>query len=371
MVKIIAAYLPQYHCIPENDKFWGKGFTDWVTVRNAKPLFIGHQQPRVPLSGEYYDLSHKEAVAWQCQLAREHGIYGFDVYHYWFNNEKNLLTIPTEIMRDSDDIDINYFLTWDNCSWKRSWSNVDGNDWAPLADNQSQKNTGPKILIPYILGTEPDWENHYNYCRTHFMSPRYIKKDNKPVFGIMCYSKDIQAMCDYWQQLAKKDGFDGIHFIFKDYKFLNIPECEYRFNYEPSASGWNNFGFFGRILNRIKKDLHLVKDLSIYDYDKFWNAILKNAKKNSNPNHYHGAFVTYDDTPRRGRLKGILVKGATPQKFENYMQQIISISERQKKDFLFLTAWNEWGEGAYLEPDKHNGELYLKALQNAIIKSKI
>ena len=170
--KIIAMYLPQYHSIPENDEFWGKGFTDWVTVKKAKPLFKGHEQPKVPLDNNYYDLSLKENVKWQAKLAKEYGIYGFGVYHYWFNNEKNLLTKPAEIIRDNDDIPINYFLAWDNANWKRSWSNVEGNAWAPVADVD---NKGPQILIEYILGEEKDWENHFNYLKLHFDSSKYIK----------------------------------------------------------------------------------------------------------------------------------------------------------------------------------------------------
>ena len=145
--QIIALYLPQYHRIPENDKFWGDGFTDWVTVKNAKSLFDGHQQPRVPLNDNYYDLSLKENVAWQAQLAKEYGIDGFGVYHYWFNNEQNLLTKPAEIIRDNDDIDINYFFVWDNGNWIRSWSNVAGNDWAPIAEKKDQgRRSVPSVL---------------------------------------------------------------------------------------------------------------------------------------------------------------------------------------------------------------------------------
>ena len=363
-VKIIAAYLPQYHSIPENDEFWGKGFTDWMAVMKAQSLYKGHVQPRVPMGGYYYDLSQKDDVAWQCKLARDYGIYGFDIYHYWFNNEKNLLTKPTEIIRDNDDIEMNYFLTWDNCSWKRSWSNVDGNDWAPLVDGQ-KNNKGPKILIPYILGEEKDWEYHYNYVRTHFISHKYIKKGNCPVFCIMNYSKEIQKMCDYWNKLSRKDGFDGIHFIFKEYKFLDIPDNEYRFCYEPSSSGWDSTSFFERVIKRIRKELHLSQGLRIYDYDKVWGKLLKKAEKLSSSEYYHGAFVSYDDTPRRGASRGIVIVGDTPEKFESYLRKLIKITESQGKEFIFLTAWNEWGEGAYMEPDSRYGNEFLKALKKA------
>ena len=130
--KLIAWYLPQYHCIPENNVFWGEGFTDWVTVKKARPLFKGHQQPKTPLNNNYYDLSIKENVTWQAKLAKDYGIYGFGIYHYWFNNEKNLLTKPLEIIYNNKEIDIHYFMAWDNANWKRSWSAIEGNSWAPI-----------------------------------------------------------------------------------------------------------------------------------------------------------------------------------------------------------------------------------------------
>ena len=370
--KVIAMYLPQYHCIPENDEFWGKGFTDWTTVRKARPLFEGHNQPRIPLQQNYYDLSQKENVKWQAQLAKDNGIYGFGVYHYWFNNEKNLLTKPAEIIRDNDDVDINYFLAWDNGNWKRSWSNVDGNAWSPLADNNNQEK-GPAILIPYILGNEKDWENHYRYLRTHFLKEKYIKIDNKPIFIIFNYSCELVKMNAYWNKLAQEDGFQGVHIIYRNFypsriKTNNIPNTEYKFNYEPSYNGWFRLSFKDKVLRKIRKILGIKRQpskYSIYDYDQIWKTILHNAKNEYSSSYvYHGAFVDYDDTPRRGDRGGKLILGATPGKFANYMSQLIKISEEQGKEFVFLTAWNEWGEGAYLEPDTQNNMSYLEALRS-------
>lgn len=370
--KIIAMYLPQYHCIPENDKFWGKGFTDWVTVKKAKPLFEGHDEPRVPLDNNYYDLSDKENVAWQARLAKDAGIYGFGVYHYWFNNNTNILIKPAEIIRDNDDVDINYFLVWDNGNWKRSWSNVSGNAWSPLADGNEIKK-GPEILIPYILGEEKDWENHYNYLKSHFKKEKYIKVDNKPVFIIFNYSDDIVRMSDYWDMLAKNDGFAGMHIIYRNMRSGGmsnksiIPQGRYVFNYEPSHNGWINTSFFERITRKLLKKVGLYQPptakLHILDYDKIWKTILRKAKsENKNGYIYHGAFVEFDDTPRRGHNGGRAVVGATPDKFKSYISELLRISEIQNKPFVFLTAWNEWGEGAYLEPDVKRGYTYLKSL---------
>ena len=357
-------YLPQYHQILENDEFWGEGFTDWVTVKKAVPLYDGHYQPQVPLNDNYYDLSEKESVKWQAKLANENGIYGFGVYHYWFNNEKNLLTKPAEIIRDNDDITINYCLCWDNTNWKRSWSNVSGNDWAPLFDPKEPKPNESQILIPFILGDEADWKNHYNSLSSHFHSKRYIKIRNKPVFCIFNYSKELLPMSEYWNKCAKEDGFDGVYIIFRNPRKRILPSYMPRYNYEPHATGWwKPLNLWERVMRKIH--LHQQKEQSItyYDYDVLWKKLLNTARKHPEKELYHGGFVSYDDSPRRGKQKSIIIRGATPEKFEKYMSELIAISNLQGKEFLFLTAWNEWGEGAYLEPDTKNGYDYLKALK--------
>ena len=364
--KIIALYLPQFHQIPENDKFWGEGFTDWVTVRNAKPLFEGHQQPRVPLNDNYYDLSIKENVEWQSKLAHEHGIYGFGVYHYWFNNEKNLLTKPAEIMRDNDNIQTKYFFIWDNGNWKRSWSNVSGNDWAPIADNDETKK-GPQILIPYILGHESDWKNHFQYILTHFKSKKYILIDNKPVFCIINYSKEIWKMCNQWNLWAQEEGYEGVYFIFQNTRADILPRKIPRYRYEPHSSGWwTHLDYWDRLLLKLGLLHHQGNDYTIYDYEEIWKILLENAQKHPEAYYYHGAFISYDDSPRRGRNHSKIVKGESLTKFEKYFSELVKISVRQDKDFIFLTAWNEWGEGAFLEPDEINKYDYLNAIKRCI-----
>ncbi len=361
--KIIALYLPQYHRIPENDKFWGEGFTDWVTVRNAKPLFDGHNQPRVPLNNNYYDLSQKENVAWQAQLAKEYGIYGFGVYHYWFNNEQNLLTKPAEIIRDNDDIDLNYCFIWDNNNWKRSWSNVEGNDWAPTADNDNQQ--GPEILVKHILGQQADWEKHFNYLLTHFQNKKYIKLDNKPIFSIISYRKELIPMCDYWEKLAKQAGFDGIQFIFQS-SSANNKHPYLHYNYEPHTAGWMNMSLFEIIINKIKTIIYAQNKTSVFNFGTVWRKLLKQAKKSEDKTLLFGAFIGYDDSPRRGSLHSKVVIGNTPTKFGKYFSELMQISKEKEKEFVFLSAWNEWGEGMFLEPDTTFGYSYLEEIKHCI-----
>lgn len=362
--KIIAWYLPQYHSIPENDEFWGKGFTDWTTVKRAIPLYKNHHQPRIPLYDNYYDLSIKTNIEWQAKLAKKYGVYGFGIYHYWFNNDKNILTKPANIIHDDKNIDINYLFAWDNASWVRSWSAVAGNAWAPIADRNQSKYKDRDILIPYILGKERDWKNHYSHLLQHFKDDRYIKDDNKPVFIILQYDGEIKKMCDYWNELAKKDGFNGIHFIFKNRRWFHWEESTIRFNYEPHYDGWLNPTIWERRIEKLRKLMHLPQRLSIYSYDTIWKRILNTAEQ-STPNELLGAFACYDDSPRRAKA-GKIVKGSTPEKFKYYLSKLMEISNRQQKKFLFLTAWNEWGEGAYLEPDTLHKYGYLEAIKQCL-----
>ena len=360
--KIIAMYLPQYHCIPENDEFWGKGFTDWVTVKHATPLYKGHIQPHFPLNDNYYDLSIENNVVWQANLAKEAGIYGFGVYHYWFNNDKNLLTRPAEIIRDSNDVKINYFLAWDNASWVRSWSNVLGNAWSPVADKNMNKRES-SVMVQYELGAEADWNNHFYNILSHFRNSKYIKIDGKPMFIIFNYDKNVELMCSYWERLAIKEGFNGMFFVIKHKPGLVLNKGLFQFKYEPLHSGWSKMSLWNRFEEKFKRVFNVRLRLLKYDYDTIWSSILRNAEKDVDPNMFHGAFVSYDDTPRRGK-DGRIVCGSSPEKFQKYMERLIDITSKQEKEFLFVTAWNEWGEGAYFEPDTIYGYQYLESISN-------
>ena len=364
-IKILAMYLPQYHVIPENSKFWGEGFTDWVGVKKANPLFNGHIQPREPLNDFYYDLSKKETIAWQIELAKKYGIYGFGIYHYWFSNDVNLLKKPAEIILENKDLDIPFFFAWDNANWRRTWSKHRGNAWAPLSDVQQKKTSKSEssILVEYILGNKNDWKIHFDYLLSFFIDERYIKIDNRPFFAIYNYSTEIEKMVDYWDELAKENGFDGIYVLYKKSTLNAIDGNAPNFTYEPAYSGfgdgWKVWAF------KILDTLGIVKKIGPikYSYDVAWHNILKNAKKRNKKNEWHGAFVSYDDTPRRGK-QGRLFIGDSPEKFKSYMKELINICFEQNKDYILLTAWNEWGEGAMLEPSKKDDYKYLEAIRD-------
>ena len=360
--EILAMYLPQFHQIPENDTFWGKGFTDWVTIRNAKSFYEGHTQPKIPLNNNYYDLSEKSNIVWQAEIAREYGIYGFGIYHYWFNNNKNLLTRPVELIHENKDIDIHYFFAWDNISWRRTWSNVSGNDWAPACDGQ-EPHLGNGILLEYVIGTEADWKVHFDYLLPHFQDERYIKQDGKPVMIIFHYSDDIQAMCRYWNRLAKESGFEGINIVFRHSITYQLPKGEQFFFYEPSASSWDLPHW--KIYRKLLRQTGINIGPHSFNYDKVWQRLIKTMSSHSEKELWLSGFVNYDDTPRRGE-KGTIFKNGSAEKFGHYLSQLLHLAQQQQKPYVLLTAWNEWSEGAYLEPDTVNGFRYLEAVRDAI-----
>lgn len=360
--KVIAMYLPQYHEIPENSQFWGQGFTDWTAVKTAKPLFEGHEQPKVPMNDNYYDLSEADSIRWQTEIANKYGIYGFGIYHYWFSDEKVLLTKPAELLLDNSDIDMHFLFVWDNISWKRTWSKIRGNDWSPLTDEKHQaqiKDESP-VLVEYILGEKTQWKKHFDYLLPYFQDERYIKDENKPLFLICHYDKRIVEMNIYWNELAKENGLDGIKIVYR-YDSLYVPKSAITFYYEPIYSGWGAVS--KRVFHKIFK-INNKNKLMRYSYDVVWQKIIRNARSMKQPNRWIGAFVNYDDTPRRGE-KGRMIIDANPEKFEKYLKKLLTVCESYGKKYVFLTAWNEWGEGAYLEPDKNYGFAYLEALKKA------
>ena len=165
-MKVLALYLPQYHCFKENDEWWGKGFTEWTNTKKAKPLYRNHYQPKEPLNDNYYDLSNVDVMINQAKLAKKYGVSGFVYYHYWFNGKK-LMEKPLELMRKNKGVDMNYCLSWANEPWTRSW------------DGKAKE-----ILIDQCYGDKSDWTKHYNYLSNFFSDDRYIKIDNKPVLFI-------------------------------------------------------------------------------------------------------------------------------------------------------------------------------------------
>lgn len=366
-IKVIAFYLPQFHAIPENDQSYGKGFTEWTNVKKAAPLFEGHIQPKVPLNYNYYNLLNPGVMNKQAELAKKYGLYGFCYYHYWFSGGRKLLEKPLEMMLKDKTIDFPYCICWANENWTRRWDG--GNN---------------EVIVEQDYGNAEDIINHIDYLVQFFKDDRYIKEDGRPL--LLIYKPELITNCGRYIRKLKneciKHGYDvkiGFQFpdaiIFGDYQKY----CDFYVEFEPTfvqklniknartifQNVFHDFymsSYFEVFRNRIrrKKGTEMLQKL---DYDQAWMKIL-NHKVTSNK-AVAGAFVDWDNTPRKSN--GIVYIGATPDKFGYYFSKLIQkINREYDNSYVFVNAWNEWGEGAYLEPDENNGYEYLEAIQKAL-----
>ena len=372
-MKIIPLYLPQFHTIPENDEWWGKDFTEWVNVREAKPLFEGHNQPRVPLNDNYYDLSDVETLKWQCRIAKEYGIYGFCMYHYWFNGHL-LLEKPMEMLLAHPEIDIKYCISWANHDWTDAWK----------ASNRT-----PKVLIAHNFDDEQDWVNHFNYMLPFFKDPRYMMENNKPLMVIYIPNiiRKLKKMLDVWSRMARENGFDGLTYIYQsaassfdnswDHTLFDYG-VEMNPGYVGLANRQKNSSFFPKLMkysHEIKRLLHIrrsllpqkkITEVSKADYDYTWQRILELRPVSNSPKMIPCAFTDWDNTPRH-KERGYLYQGVTPEKFKYYFQQLVENTKKYyDTDMIFVFAWNEWAEGGYLEPDTNNGFAFLEAIRDSL-----
>ncbi len=362
--KILAIYLPQFHTIPENDMWWGKGFTEWTNVKRGKPFYPGHYQPREPLHDDYYDLSDLSVLEKHTKMARKAGIFGFCFYHYYFRGKK-LLEKPIENYRDKSKEKFPYCLIWANQSWTRTWYRAAA---------------GNRVLIQQTYGEKKDWEDHFNYLLDYFKDDRYIKIDNKPVY-IIYIPQDISCrkrMFAVWQKMAKEHGFDGIYLIgmatsFGKDKIESLYDAF--LDFEPLSTFKTDKSWRSYLQDWKRTCIERMKIAECIPLNKLWtqNAysyayLCKVIEKKANLNRskmFFGVFAGWDNTSRKDEA-GIIVRGSSPEKFRRHVKRMLSLSEKYKKEFLFLNAWNEWSEGAYVEPDKKFGCQYLQALRRAI-----
>ena len=349
-MKLISFYLPQYHEIPENNDAWGNGFTEWTNVRKSKPLFLGHNQPRVPLHNNYYNLLDDKVIEWQAKLAKKSGIYGFCFYHYWFNG-RLVLEKPVKKLLDNKNININYCFAWANESWTKTWHGAGGDK---------------EILRAQTYGTEQEWQKHYDYFKEYFHDERYIKENNKPM--ILVYRlKDIPRfndMIQYWNKCAIKDGFDGVFVV-------SMNRC--REHVEQSIWVNASVDFEPNRTKSEKPDESLLKLKPKDSKTLLWNRFAirtvsydrlncEMIRKHHSKNHFRTAFIDYDDSPRRG-WRATVMRGSSPDKFGRYLEEMIRLSRKEGNEYLFINAWNEWGEGNYLEPDEKNKYAYLNEVR--------
>jgi lipopolysaccharide biosynthesis protein len=356
----IAVYLPQFHPIPENDKWWGKGFTEWTNVAKAKPLFKGHYQPHLPADLGFYDLRVQETREAQAQLARQYGIYGFCYYHYWFNG-KRLLDRPLDDMLKTKTPDFPFMICWANENWTRRW---DGQD--------------KEVLMMQEYSAVDD-KNHIQFLLKNFFSdPRYIRVNNKPFFLIYRPKlfPDIKKTLECWRDEARKFGFDDLYIGYTySYNFKEPPE-NYGFDcaveFQPDFSGLPpkiKPGLKERLINKLH---HTTSDYSknlsknkVVSYPEYVDKIIKYAK--IDPRVYKMVTPMWDNSARRQK-GAVILSGSTPALYEKWLRHTIKqvLGSQQAEKFIFINAWNEWAEGNHLEPCQKWGRQYLEATKNAL-----
>lgn len=349
-MRIFSFYLPQFHEIPENNEWWGKGFTEWTNVRKAKPLFKGHAQPLHPLNNNYYDLMDKSTVEWQTRLMKKHGLTGMIYYHYYFCGKK-LLEKPAENLLKWKDIDQPFFFCWANHSWKKTWNGTS------------------ELLVEQTYGNKSDWEEHFQYLLPFFKDDRYEKSNNKPLF--MLFKPDFEEkteIVEYFDKRCKESGFDGIYIIngaicTKDLEPIHSDVEEIWYLKEPSASMTLfydklksiPFSIYNRTMKILSKK-HIFK----YNGDKL---LKERTDYKTNIPYIPGLFFGWDNTPRHGS-RGDFVSAPRKETVWKYLDSM------KDSEYLFINAWNEWCEGMVLEPTEENGYKYLEWMKEWIQKKK-
>jgi Glycosyltransferase WbsX len=354
-VRIIASYLPQFHPIPENDEWWGKGFTEWTNVGKATPLFKGHYQPKVPADLGYYDLRVPETREAQAAMAREYGVEGFCYWHYYFGNGKRLLERPFNEVLASGKPDFPFCLGWANHSWE---------------DKQFNKEGGNKLLIEQLYPGEQDYIDHFNIVLPAFKDHRYIRVDDKPLFLIYA-PFDIPQVADFialWQKLAKDNGLQGIHFVANTHKVEDIdPLVKLGFDAVNILRLYHLFFHEYSIVERavVKVKRLLFKRGQFLDYKKYFKYF--QGKEDYLEHCYPCLFPNWDHSPRSGRA-GHIFYNSTPQAFKKHAASVLDTVKDKpyQHKIIVLKSWNEWAEGSYIEPDLKYGRGFLEALKEAI-----
>lgn len=348
--RIIAYYLPQFHPTPENDMWWGKGFTEWTNVGKAKPLFKGHDQPKLPADLGYYDLRIPEVREEQAKMAASFGIEGFCYWHYWFGNGERLLDKVFKEVLESGKPDFGFCLAWANVSW----------GGLPYGDKYE------RLLKEQNYPGIEDYTNHFYEVLPAFKDSRYLKIDNKPIFTI--YNPgglpNPNEFIDLWNSLAIKNGLEGVYFI--AYHYFDYPYKEYGFNALTPPSPGHHFrrvkhSNIGRIIHKItgyrlnQLMYRTLKLRNIFTHKQIvaasdYSDISQDIK------FFPSCSPNWDHTPRSG-YKGQVIVETSPDLFfrnlENCYKRIENYNSEEK--IIFVKAWNEWAEGNYLEPDQKIG----------------
>jgi hypothetical protein len=349
-MEVIAHYLPQFHPIPENDEWWGKGFTEWTNVAQARPLFRGHVQPHLPGELGFYDLRVGEVREAQADLARRHGITGFCYWHYWFAG-KRLLERPFDEVLASGSPDFPFCVSWANQTWSGIWHG------AP-----------DRVLIEQTYpGVEDDIE-HFSNLRRAFEDPRYIRITGKPLLCVYQPGQlpNAAQFVERWQKMAHDAGLGGLYLV------AGLGESDYNSHVGDGfdAAAYYKLPFLRGNWFRFRSRLN-AHGMVRHPKRLRYADVLPDLPGDLRGRVFPGVYPNWDNTPRLGR-RGVVVTGSTPERFGAHVRRGIELATAYPADeqILFIKSWNEWAEGNYLEPDTEYGSARLVALRHELDRTK-
>lgn len=354
-LRALAVVLPQFHPFPENDEWWGKGFTEWTNTLKARPLFKNHYQPHVPADLGFYDLRLSATREQQAELAKSYGIYGFCYYHYWFNG-KLLMEKPLQGVIESKKPDFPFMICWANENWSRRW---DGKD--------------QDILIKQEY-SEEDHRAHATYlCQNVFNDERYIRIENKPFF--LFYNThiipDLKKTITIWRETVKKHGFEDLYIggVVTSSEFkVDADEVglDILIDWQPD---WSHLKVNPGYITRIKNKLELGRTYRKIAYKELVDRMIN--KPEFTEKHFKAIVPGWDNSPRKKR-DSFIAHNTTPELYKKWLEKVCERSKVYSKEenFLFINAWNEWAEGNHLEPDKKWGTSFLEKTKRVLEKYK-
>ena len=357
MMRAIAFYLPLYHPIPENDRWWGEGFTEWTNVRRAEPVFAGHRQPRVPGELGYYDLLDPGVRERQAHMARNAGLAGFCYWHYWFAGQR-LLERPFAEVLETGEPDFPFCLGWAN----ESWSGV----WHGEPDRVLMEQTYPGV---------EDEERHFRALEPALHDPRCLTVDGKPIFYVYKPRQipDCRRFVEHWQELAVKSGLNGIHFVGEDV-YVDESPWDFRANgFDAIVPNTPGVAFLRLAARRFRprylfpRMVHKLLNHPVrHDYRDF---TVHNRVDPGHDDFYPSVLPNWDNTPRAGR-RGFVLTGDSPDLFKEQLRYAAGQLAPRSGDrqIVFIKSWNEWAEGNYLEPDMEHGSGYLDACRDIFLE---
>lgn len=355
-IRTIAFFLPQFHPTPENDEWWGKGFTEWRNVTKARPLFPGHYQPHLPADLGFYDLRLPEVREAQAELARQHGIHGFCYYHYWFNGRR-ILERPFNEVLESGKPDFPFCLCWANENWTRVWDGGKRN-----------------VLLEQKYSPEDDLA-HIRSLIPAFNDPRYIRIDGKPL--LLVYRTELlpdpARTAEVWREEARRAGIGDLYLARVEGFVKGVDPNSIGFDaaveFAPDASKAGTALFRGRVarlLGKFKLLPAVFRDSWLYSYPATVRGML--SKPERGYRWFRCVTPMWDNSARRSANASIFV-GSTPAIYKQWLSKIVARTRQRlagDEQIVFINAWNEWAEGCHLEPDQKWGHAYLEATREAL-----